>query len=271
MRRLLCGWLRVAGLAASLWLGLLPATSVAVAGKDTGVGPGTTPDLVIAAGLATSTVADTDATHGGAAQEAVLLVMGDSLSAAFGISVQQGWVALLSERLREQGSPLRVVNASISGETTQGGLTRLPTELARARPAVVVIELGANDGLRGQSLEAMRDNLRRMIRLSREAGARVLLVGMRIPPNYGPQYGEQFFHSFETVANETRVPLVRFFLEKVALRPGLMQEDGLHPTAPAQPLLLDTVWPALRPLLPRPPAGRQKRSAAATPTIAANR
>lgn len=259
-------WLGAAGLAASLWLGLPPATSVAVAGKDTGVGPGTVPAPITIAGPAMSTVADADGRVRGAVREPVLLVMGDSLSAAFGIPVQQGWVALLGERLRAQGSRLRVVNASVSGETTQGGVTRLPTELARARPTVVVIELGANDGLRGQSLEAMRDNLRRMVRLSQEAGARVLLVGMRIPPNYGPQYGEQFFHSFETVASETRVPLVRFFLERVALRPDLMQEDGLHPTAQAQPLLLDTVWPALRPFLPRPADGRQKPSEVTTPT-----
>jgi acyl-CoA thioesterase-1 len=177
--------------------------------------------------------------------------MGDSLSAAYGIPLQRGWVALLAERLQKEGSRVRVVNASISGETTQGGLTRLPAELARTKPAVVILELGANDGLRGQSLDAMRDNLRQMIALSRKAGAKVLVLGMRIPPNYGPQYGEQFFHSFDAVASEARVPVVRFFLEKVALRPELIQADGLHPTTVAQPLLVETVWPALKPLLPR--------------------
>ncbi len=177
--------------------------------------------------------------------------MGDSLSAAFGIPLQPGWVSLLGQRLQKEGSRVRVVNASISGETTQGGVTRLPAELARARPAVVIIELGANDGLRGQSLDAMRDNLRRMIRMSKDAGAKVLVLGMRIPPNYGPQYGERFYHTFDEVAGEARVPVVRFFLEKVALRPELIQSDGLHPTAEAQPLLVETLWPALRTLLPR--------------------
>jgi acyl-CoA thioesterase-1 len=240
MRGLQCLRLAAVGALFGCWLGLLATAGVALAAKDTA----------------------------SAARQPVLLVMGDSLSAAFGIPLQRGWVALLGERLQASGSPLRVVNASVSGETTQGGLTRLPAELARHRPALVVIQLGANDGLRGQSLEAMRDNLRRMVRLSREAGARVLLLGMRIPPNYGPQYVEQFFHSFQTVANETRVPLVRFFLEKVALQPGLMQDDGLHPTAEAQPLLLDTVWPTLRPLLP---AARPQRPPVAPTAVPGNR
>jgi acyl-CoA thioesterase-1 len=193
----------------------------------------------------------------GAAQDSrelgvpAILVMGDSLSAAYGIPLQQGWVHLLSQRLQKDGVRMRVVNASISGETTQGGVTRLPAELARSKPSVVIIELGANDGLRGQSLDAMRDNLRRMIRMSRDAGARVLVLGMRIPPNYGPQYGERFYRTFDEVAADARVPVVRFFLEKVALQPQLIQADGLHPTADAQTLLLETVWPALRPLLPR--------------------
>lgn len=207
-------------------LGLLVATSVAVAGKDTGAGPVS-------------------------ASSPAVLIMGDSLSAAYGIPLQSGWVALLAQRLQQESPSVRVVNASISGETTQGGLTRLPAELARAKPAVVIIELGANDGLRGQSLDTLRDNLRQMIALSRKSGAKVLLLGMRIPPNYGPQYGEQFFHSFDAVAAEAKVPLVRFFLEKVALRPDLIQADGLHPTASAQPLLVETVWPKLKPLLPR--------------------
>lgn len=205
------------------WIGLLVATSVAWAGKHTGAPADASP---------------------------AILVMGDSLSAAFGIPLERGWVRLLAQRLEAEGVPARVVNASISGETTQGGVTRLPAELARSKPAIVILELGANDGLRGQSLDAMRDNLRRMIRLSRDAGARVLVLGMRIPPNYGPQYGERFHHTFDDVAREANVPVVRFFLDKVALRPELIQGDGLHPTAEAQPLLLDTVWPALRPLLP---------------------
>ncbi|MFZ4498962.1 MAG: arylesterase [Burkholderiales bacterium] len=227
MKRLLPGWLLWV---CCLWLGLPAAASVAWAGKDTGVAAG----------------------GGAPAKPApVVLVMGDSLSAAFGIPLQQGWVRLLAQRLQKDGSPVQVVNASISGETTQGGVTRLPAELARVRPAVVVIELGANDGLRGQSLDAMRDNLRQMIRLSKAAGAKVLVLGMRIPPNYGPQYGEGFYYAFDAVAGEAKVPVVRFFLERVALRPELVQADGLHPTAEAQPLLLETVWPALKPLLPK--------------------
>lgn len=207
-----------------LVLGLLAATSVALAGKDT---------------------------DSGAHDSPVILVMGDSLSAAYGIAVERGWVRLLAQRLEQEGVPARVVNASISGETTQGGVTRMPAELARSKPSVVILELGANDGLRGQSLDAMRDNLRQMIRLSKASGAKVLVLGMRIPPNYGPQYGERFHHTFDAVAGEARVPVVRFFLEKVALRPELIQADGLHPIAEAQPLLLETVWPALRPLLPK--------------------
>jgi acyl-CoA thioesterase-1 len=207
-----------------LVLGLLAAASVAWAVKDTGSGANDSP---------------------------VILVMGDSLSAAYGISLERGWVRLLTQRLGSEGVSARVVNASISGETTQGGVTRLPAELARSKPAVVILELGANDGLRGQPLDAMRDNLRRMIGMSKDAGAKVLVLGMRIPPNYGPQYGERFHHTFDAVAGEARVPVVRFFLEKVALRPELIQADGLHPTAEAQPLLLETVWPALRPLLPK--------------------
>jgi acyl-CoA thioesterase-1 len=230
MKRLWCGsagWIGAGRWLAFTALGLLAGTSVALAGKDT----------------------DKASSHERAAP--TVLVMGDSLSAAYGIPLQRGWVALLAERLQKEGSRVRVVNASISGETTQGGLTRLPAELARTKPAVVILELGANDGLRGQSLDAMRDNLRQMIALSRKAGAKVLVLGMRIPPNYGPQYGEQFFHSFDAVASEARVPVVRFFLEKVALRPELIQADGLHPTTVAQPLLVETVWPALKPLLPR--------------------
>jgi len=207
-----------------LVLGLLAATSVAWAGKDTGSGANDSP---------------------------VILVMGDSLSAAYGIAIERGWVKLMAQRLEQEGVPARVVNASISGETTQGGVTRMPAELARSKPSVVILELGANDGLRGQSLDAMRDNLRQMIRLSKASGAKVLVLGMRIPPNYGPQYGERFHHTFDAVAGEARVPVVRFFLEKVALRPELIQADGLHPIAEAQPLLLETVWPALRPLLPK--------------------
>ncbi|TCO81395.1 acyl-CoA thioesterase-1 [Plasticicumulans lactativorans] len=178
-----------------------------------------------------------------------LLVLGDSLSAAFGIDTRSGWVSLLAERLAARGLDLRVVNASISGDTTAGGLARLPPLLAEHRPRVVVIELGGNDGLRGLPLPVVRGNLESLIRASRDAGARVLLLGMRIPPNYGPRYTEAFHTLYADLAQRYEVPLVPFFLDGVAAQPGLMQDDGIHPRAEAQPRLLDNVWPALEPLL----------------------
>ncbi len=178
-----------------------------------------------------------------------VLVFGDSLSAAYGIDKSAGWVALLQDRLKEQAFPHEVVNLSISGETTSGGLRRLPQALDRHRPELVLIELGANDGLRAQSLSAMRDNLRKMIELSQAAGSRVLLFEMRIPPNYGPRYTEAFQRSFGQLSEDTGATLVPFFLMPIAEDPGAFQDDGIHPTAQAQPRLLDTVWPLLEPLL----------------------
>lgn len=178
-----------------------------------------------------------------------ILVLGDSLSAAFGIRVEQGWVALLQARLRAKGYGHRVINASSSGETTGGALARLPRALATHRPAVVVVELGANDGLRGLPIADIRSNLQAIVQRSGQAGARVLLVGMRIPPNYGAAYTQQFHALFGEVAAKHRLALVPFFLEQIALDDALFQEDGLHPTAAAQPKLLDTVWPRLEPLL----------------------
>ncbi len=178
-----------------------------------------------------------------------VLVFGDSLSAAYGIDKSAGWVALLQDRLKEQAFPHEVVNLSISGETTSGGLRRLPQALDRHRPELVLIELGANDGLRAQSLSAMRDNLRKMIELSQAAGSRVLLFEMRIPPNYGPRYTEGFQRSFGQLSEDTGATLVPFFLMPIAEDPGAFQDDGIHPTAQAQPRLLDTVWPLLEPLL----------------------
>jgi acyl-CoA thioesterase I len=163
--------------------------------------------------------------------------------------MQEGWAALLQARLTKQGYGYRVVNASVSGETTTGGLTRLPRALRLHAPAIVILELGGNDGLRGLPLADTRGNLARMIELSTAAGARVLLVGMKIPPNYGARYADGFERLFADLARERRVPLVPFFLDKVALAPGLMQSDGLHPTARAQPIMLDTLWPVLRPML----------------------
>jgi len=183
------------------------------------------------------------------AADRAILVFGDSLSAAHGIRPEQGWVALLAQRLKAQGYGYLVVNASVSGETTSGGGERLPRALQLHQPAIVVLELGANDGLRGLPLSDARSNLAHMLQLSRSAGARVLLVGIRIPPNYGPRYTEEFARMFPELANQYHVPLVPFLLEKVALDPRLMQEDGLHPNAAGEPSVLDTLWPYLKPLL----------------------
>lgn len=178
-----------------------------------------------------------------------ILVLGDSLSAGYGIRVEQGWVALLQGRLGAQGYEYRVVNASASGETTGGALARLPRALEQHRPAVVIVELGGNDGLRGLPIAEVRANFESIVRLSRQAGARVLLVGMRIPPNYGPAYTQAFHELYVDLAARQRLPLVPFFLDGVALDDTLMQEDGLHPNARAQPALLDQLWPMLKPLL----------------------
>ncbi len=183
---------------------------------------------------------------------APILVVGDSLSAAHNIPVQSGWVTLLDQRLhKEMATPPPVVNASISGETTSGALTRLPGLLAKHRPGVVVIELGGNDALRGLTPAQLKGNLEKMIQLSRQAGAKVLLLGIDVPPNYGPAYRQRLRATYADLSRQYQTGLVPFFLEKVALQPGLMQADGLHPTAQAQPQVLETVWPALRPLLDR--------------------
>jgi len=178
-----------------------------------------------------------------------LLVLGDSLSAEYGLSRGTGWVKLLQERLKKDGIDAIVINASISGETTSGGNSRLPALLTRNQPSVVLIELGANDGLRGLPLNATKTNLRNMIVSSKKAGAKVLLVGMRIPPNYGRDYTEKFSALFAKLAQETNVALVPFLLEGVAGKPELFQADRLHPIAEAQPIIADNVWPRLKPLL----------------------
>lgn len=185
-----------------------------------------------------------------------VLVMGDSLSAAYGIPAKQGWVTLLEQRLAQSHPGYEVVNASISGETTHGGITRLPAILDQYQPQLVILELGANDGLRGAPLNVIERNLNQMVSQSKAIGASVLLLEMRIPPNYGPRYSEGFAAIFTRVAEQQGVPLVPFFLAPVVLQPELMQTDGLHPTAKAQPALLDQVWPALQGLLsPAQPAG----------------
>ena len=180
-----------------------------------------------------------------------ILVFGDSLSAAHGLRPEQGWVALLGQRLRTEGYPYRIVNASVSGETTTGGLARLPHELRVCHPAIVVLELGANDGLRGLPVPLAAHHLAAMVRLARAAGARVLLLGILIPPNYGPRYTHQFAALYPQLARRLHAPLVPFLLAHVALTPGLMQSDGLHPNARGEPLVLDNVWPYLRALLHR--------------------
>lgn len=181
-----------------------------------------------------------------------ILILGDSLSAAYGIQTEQGWVALLNQRLEKQGYVERVANASISGETTAGGMRRLPRLLKKHKPEIVVIELGANDGLRGQPLEQMRKNLTLMTEMSQEQGAKVVILGMRLPPNYGPEYAAEFHDSFEMVATEVEAAYLPFFLDGIALDRSLFQEDGIHPNAIAQKKLLHNVWPLLKPLLKAP-------------------
>lgn len=171
-----------------------------------------------------------------------LLVVGDSISAAYGIDKQQGWVSLLQERLDEQCPGWTVNNASVSGETSAGGLARLPGLLSRHQPELVILELGGNDGLRGQPPARMRDNLVRMIELSRDADAEVLLFGMKIPPNYGVAYNRLFEQAFVEAAEQTGVPLLPFFLDGVAAEAGMMLEDGIHPSVAGQPVLLENAW-----------------------------
>ena len=178
-----------------------------------------------------------------------ILVFGDSLSAAYRIPRDRGWVALLQQRLHQQALPQQVVNASVSGETTSGGWTRLPAALKQHRPDIVVLELGANDGLRGLPVADMQRNLEAMIKASQDAGARVLLVGMLIPPNYGPRYTHAFAASFKELAERYDLPLLPFLLEGVAGKRALPQDDGLHPTASAQEKILDNVWEVLQPML----------------------
>ncbi|MCU0956250.1 MAG: arylesterase [Hydrogenophaga sp.] len=187
-------------------------------------------------------------------QGPAILIVGDSLSAEYGLQRGRGWVALLQQKLAAERLPSRVINASISGDTTAGGRSRLPSLLRQHQPAVVVIELGGNDALRGLPLDMTRDNLSTMARVSREAGARVLIVGMEMPPNYGARYAQEFRQIFSTVAKAEQAALVPFFLAGVADGPEplrLFQTDRIHPNEDAQPIMLANVWPALRPLIPR--------------------
>lgn len=179
------------------------------------------------------------------AQAQTLLVMGDSLSAAYGIPVQSGWVSLLEKRLQQNNANWQVVNASISGETTSGGLTRFKPLLESHKPALVIIELGANDGLRGLPLEDMKRNLNTMIEQAKGSGANVLLLGMKLPPNYGVKFTARFEKVYTDLVAEQSVAFLPFFLDGVAGHPELTQADGLHPVAAAQPQILENIWPLL--------------------------
>ena len=187
--------------------------------------------------------------HNVAQQEATLLVWGDSLSAAYGIAEEDGWVTLLQHRLHSEGWPYKVVNGSVSGETTTGGLERLPAMLDTYAPDVVILELGGNDGLRGLPINLMRENLQKMIDLSSQRGARVLIAGIQIPPNYGPRYTEPFYESFSLLAEKNNLHLVPFLIDGIPQQPELMQNDGIHPKAEAQGMIVDNVWPQLMDLL----------------------
>lgn len=182
------------------------------------------------------------------AAQPTVLVVGDSLSAGYGIDVTQGWVSLLQKELTEKKAA-KVINASVSGETTSGGLTRLPALLENHKPQIVIIELGGNDGLRGQPVKIIQQNLQTMISKSQEAGAKVLLVGMQIPSNYGPRYTKEFREIYSSLAEKNKTALVTFLLEGVAMHADLIQRDGIHPTAEAQPIILKNVLPVLVPML----------------------
>lgn len=182
-------------------------------------------------------------------------MFGDSLSAGYGIDVDQSWGALLQDRLESEGYEHRVINASISGETTEGGATRISGALERFQPELVILELGGNDGLRGFPPERLEENLRRIISASKASGAEVVLLGIRIPMNYGPRYSSAFERAFRDAAESEGIAWIEFFMEGVALNEELMQDDGIHPNAEAQPLLLDNAWPIIAASLGTPSAG----------------
>jgi len=183
------------------------------------------------------------------AENSKILVYGDSLSAAYGITQPQGWVTLLQQKLNAEGYHYEVANASISGETTSGGLTRFEKTITTIKPKIVVLALGANDGLRGLPIQEMRKNLSAMITYSQKKKAKVLLLGMRIPPNYGPKYTEAFYQTYQQLGQQHNISLVPFMLDQVAAKPHLIQGDGLHPNALGQPVILNNIWPALKLML----------------------
>ena len=207
--------------------------------------------LLIALAMPAITSAATGGTLSTAQARPSIMVLGDSLSAAHGIDSDQGWVTLLEQYLaqHDEHKHYRVINASIGGETTGGALSRLPKLLTQYQPSIVIIELGGNDGLRGFPIATVRNNLEQLVTLSQAANARVLLTGMHIPPNYGPRYTQMFYASYGLIAQKYQVSLVPFLLEEVAIYPQLMQTDGIHPTAQAQPRILQNVLPHLKALL----------------------
>jgi acyl-CoA thioesterase-1 len=189
------------------------------------------------------------AAYSSAAQPATLLVFGDSLSASYGLKEAQGWVNLLENKISENGLNFKVINGSVSGETSTGGLARLPAMLESYNPDVVILELGGNDGLRGLPLNSLEKNLRTMVKLISQNGAKTLLTGIQIPPNYGRRYTKPFFEIYGNIANSENLALVPFLIDGIPQQPELMQADGIHPKAEAQHLILENVWPYLEPLL----------------------
>ena len=197
-----------------------------------------------------------------AAAAPTILVWGDSLSAGYGLDANSGWVHLLEQKLKSQAPEYRVVNGSVSGETTSGGLSRLPAALERYHPDILLIELGGNDGLRGQPLDAMRSNLAKMSDLAKASGAQPVIFEMRIPSNYGPLFTEKFRQAFVDVAKEKKAPLVPFFLSAFVAEPQRwFQDDGIHPNASAQPQMVDAVWTTLQPLLLKATAASRRATA----------
>jgi acyl-CoA thioesterase-1 len=200
--------------------------------------------LIVLPGLLFTNLAMADA-----APKQTILIFGDSLSAAYGIPKEQGWVNLVAQRIKDNQLPYEVANASVSGETTAGGLSRLPAALKQFKPSIIVIELGANDGLRGLPLDAMKNNLEKMIQASKQINAQVVLLGMFIPPNYGPKYTHGFKAVYLELSEKYKTPFVPFFLDGVSGHTDLVIEDGLHPNVIAQRKILENVWPTLKPLL----------------------
>lgn len=182
------------------------------------------------------------------AKQPTLLIMGDSLSAGYGIKLEEGWVHLLQQELAKK-QQATIINASVSGETTSGGLTRLPSLLSKHKPDIVIIELGGNDGLRGQPLKIMRENLQTMINLSQGINAKIVLAGMQIPPNYGQRYTTQFKNVYPELAEQNKIAVIPFLLENIAGHTELIQRDNIHPTAEAQPLIVKNVLPVLLPII----------------------